>query len=343
MIFKDPLILLMIPVFLIFFFAAKIFFPERAFLFPADEILKTMRPSFKAWLARQMIYLKVFAVIIFIAALARPQASAESDVKKEGIAIVLAMDCSSTMLAEDLELGPLGITKLVSENSQAKRINRMDAVRELAKDFISSRPDDMIGIVAFAARAYVVSPPTFDKEWLMTSLGRVNVGLIKDGTAIGSGILSSLESLKAVAAKSKIIVLFTDGINNYGEIPPLVAAKAARSLGVKIYTIGIASGAPGPFPVKDSYGRKTYENVRIDIDEDTLKKIADLTGGNYYKVSNLKALKNSYDDINKLESSELEEISYEEYEDIFPYFLLVGLIFLAVEILLSSTFLRKVP
>jgi len=247
------------------------------------------------------------------------------------------------MLAEDLQLGPLGLVELVRTSDDSKRLNRIDAVREVAKDFIKTRTNDMIGIVAFAAQAYVVCPLTFDREWLLTSLKRVKVGLIKDATAIGSGIMSSLNSLKGINARSKIIILLTDGINNFGEVPPLVAAKVARSLGIKIYTIGIASRGQTPFPTKDIYGRKVYENVRIDIDEDVLKKIANLTGGNYYRVSDIKSLKDSYADIDKLEKIELEATPYEEYKDIFPVFLTWGLIFLILEIVLSNTYLRKIP
>lgn len=343
MIFKNPAFLIIIPVFLLIFFLARKIYPERAILFPTDEVIRSLRGSLKIWLSRKLIYLRIAAIIMVVIALARPQSTEGERIRREGIAMVLAMDCSSTMLAEDLQLGALGLAPLVEEYSEAKRLNRMDAVKQVADDFIRSRPDDMIGIVAFAAQAYVVCPPTFDRVWLEKSLRRVRVGMIKDATAIGSGILSSLESLKGVIAPSKIIILLTDGINNFGEVPPLVAAKAARALGVKIYTIGISSRGQTPYPTKDIYGKKIYENVKIDTDEKTLREVADITGGNYYSVNDLRALKKSYADIEKLEKTTLEEDAYEEHKDIFANFVAGALLLLALELILGSTYLRKIP
>ena len=343
MIFKTPAFLIIIPIFLFIFFLTRRIYPERAILFPTDEVIKSIRGSFKIWLSRKLIYLRAAAIIMVIIALARPQSTGGERIRREGIAIMLTIDCSSTMLAEDLQLGALGLAPLVEGYSETEHLNRLDAVKKVANDFIASRPDDMIGIVAFAAQAYVVCPPTFDRVWLEKSLDRVRVGMIRDATAIGSGILSSLESLKGITAQSKIVVLLTDGINNFGEVPPLVAAKAARTLGIKIYTIGISSRGQTPYPAKDVYGKKTYQNVKIDIDEKTLREIANITGGNYYNVSNLRALKNSYVDIDKLEKVGLEETAYEEHKDIFANFVVWALIMLALEIILSNTYLRKIP
>ena len=339
MIFRNPLVLGIIPLFLLFFFFLRGKYPEKAFLFSSGETIKGFRSSIKLWLARKLIYVRVICIVLFIIALARPQMGGESKVRKEGIAIILCIDTSSTMLAEDLELSPTGLSKLRDSGGK----NRIDAVREVAEEFIKARKDDLVGIVAFAAHAYVVCPPTFDKNWLLNSLERVQVGLIKDATAIGSGILSSLNSLRDIDARSKVIVLLTDGINNFGNVPPLVAAKAARTMGVKIYTVGIASKGRTPFPAKDIYGHKTYKDVRIDIDEDVLKEIANLTGGEYYRVSDMRSLEESYKDIDVLETVELDETPYEEKKDMFQLFLLIGLAFLLIEIVLSNTFLRRIP
>ncbi len=277
-----------------------------------------------------------------IIALARPQSTEGERIRREGIAMVIAIDCSSTMLAEDLQLGALGLAPLVWEYSEVKRLNRIDAVKQVADDFIRSRPDDMIGIVIFAAQAYVICPPTFDRVWLEKSLERARVGMIKDATAIGSGILSSLESLKGVIARSKVVILLTDGINNFGEVPPLVAARAARALDIKIYTIGISSRGQTPYPTQDAYGKKTYQNIKIDINEKMLREIANITGGNYYSVNDLRALKNSYADIERLEKTTLEENAYKGRKDIFASFILGALAMLALEVILGNTYLRKI-
>lgn len=343
MIFRAPYVLLLLPLLLVLFIIMRRVYPERSFLFPTDEIIRSFKGSVRIWAARRLIYLRVASIACLVIALARPQLSGESTSKKEGIAIVLCLDCSSTMLAEDLQLGSLGLMPLAGGPGGSKRLNRLDAVTTMARDFINARNADMIGLVAFAAQAYVVCPPTLDKEWLLNSLKRIKVGLIKDGTAVGSGIMSSLDSLKNIKARGKAVILLTDGINNFGLVPPVVAAKAARSLGIKIYTIGIKSAGVSPFPTKDMYGKKTYENVRIDIDEDTLKKIADLTGGNYYKATSLKSLKDSYADIDKLERVVLDESAYSEQKDVFQTFLLWALILLAMDIVLGNTLLRRIP
>ena len=343
MTFKDPLVLALIPLFIILFLFFRKRHPGRSFFFPSDEIVKSLGYSLKAWMADNLVYLKVLAAILVIIALARPQVSGETEKRSEGIAIVLAIDCSSTMLAEDLQLGSLGMVKLVEDPAEAKRINRMDAVRDVAREFIKGRPDDMIGLVAFAAQAYELCPPTLDRDWLLKSLERVKVGIIKDATGIGSGILTSLNVLKDVEAKSRIIVLLTDGINNYGKVPSLVAAKAARALGIKIYTIGVSSKGQTPFPMKDERGRTKYENVKIEIDESVLREIASITGGRYYRVTNTEALKESYDDIDLLEKASLKQNSFEEHKDIFSIFAILAVLCVLAETLLGNTILRRIP
>lgn len=343
MIFRNPVFLILIPVFFIILFLVRKVYPERAILFPTGDIVKSLKGSARTWFSRKLIYLRAAAVILAILALARPQLAGSEHFRKEGIAMMLTIDCSSTMLAEDMQLGALGLAPLVQTEREKKPLNRLEAVKEVAYDFIRSRPDDMIGLVAFAAQAYVMCPPTFDKQWLERSLGRVRVGMIRDATAIGSAILSSLESLKGINAQSKVVILLTDGINNFGEVPPLIAAKAARATGVKIYTIGISSRGQTPYPVTDKYGKKTYKNAQIDIDEKTLKEIANITGGNYYSVNDMRSLKKSYTDIGRLEKTAFEENAYEERKDLFAGFLGWALALLVLEIILSNTYFRKIP
>lgn len=344
MTFKDPLALAIAPLFIALFIFLRARYPGRSFFFPSDDIVKSLGSSIKAWMADKLVYLRVLAAIMVIIALARPQVSGETTKRSEGIAIVLAIDCSSTMLAEDLQLGSLGMVKLIEDPAdKTKRVNRIDAVRDVARNFIKARPDDMIGMVVFAAQAYEICPPTLDRDWLLKSLDRVKVGLIKDATGIGSGILTSLNIIKNIDAKSRIIVLLTDGINNYGKVPPLVAAKAARALGIKIYVIGVSSKGQTPFPVKDEQGRTKYENVTIEIDEGVLKEIANVTGGRYYRVSDINALDESYNDIDALEKGSLQQSAYEEHKDVFAVFAVLAILFILAETLLGNTILRRIP
>jgi Ca-activated chloride channel family protein len=351
MMFKDPWILVLLPVILAALFLKRRNYIRSGFVFPSDEAIKVFGASFKLAAVRDLVYLRLASIALVIIALARPMAVDPSEVKKEGIGIVLAIDCSSTMLAEDINLKLTeqlalmghGLRASDTELAKAKRKNRIDAAREIAKEFVKDRPDDMIGVVAFGAEAFLVCPMTLDHEWAASSLDRVKGGIVKDGTAIGSAILSSLNQLKKVKAKTRIIVLLTDGINNYGNVSPTIAAQAARSIGVKIYTIGIVSGSSVPYPVKDEYGRITYRSVKIEINEDVLKKMAELTGGKYFKATDMKSLKDSYSEIDKLEKTGLEEKRFDDYKDVFPQFAALALAFLILEILLANTILRKIP
>jgi len=342
MIFRSPWVLLALPVFFIIFFTLCRKNNMVGFIFPSDEIIKGFRGTFKSWLVNKAGYLRVIAIILIVIAMARPQITREKPIKKEGIGVILAIDCSSTMLAQKIRL-TLEDLALKKTKDGSRQVKRIDAVREVARDFIESRPDDLIGLVAFAAEAFIVCPLTFDHEWLLHSLKRVEVGLIKDGTAIGSGILSSLNPLKEIKAKSKVVILLTDGINNFGKIPPMVAAKAARALGVKIYTIGIVSKGQGLVADETQSGRRVYRDARIDVDEADLKKIARLTGGMYFRADDMESLRESYKEIDRLEKVSMEEESYQEYVDIFPYFLIPAFILLLLDIFLADTFLRRIP
>ncbi len=343
MTFQDPLFLLIVAAFIALYIVLRYIYPQKSYLFPTLEVVKPIKGNIKVLFARNLIYLRIAAIVIIGIALARPQMPDEERSEREGIAIMIAVDCSSTMLAEDLQLGPLGLVRLVEESGSSARLNRIEAVKDMAAEFIEARRDDMLGIVAFAAQAYVICPPTYDHEWLLKSLKRIRVGIIKDGTAIGSGILSCLDALKEVKAKSRIIVLFTDGINNFGEVPPAVAAKAARALGVKIYAIGIASKGQTPFPTKDVTGKRTYKNINIDIDETALRKLADITGGVYYRAVDTSSLDASCRDIDKLEKATLKDSAAANNHDIFDIMSALALLLLLIEIVLGNTYLRKIP
>jgi len=330
-VFKDPAIMLgilIIPVLVLVSLRKRV---GPSITFSSKELIDGLKPTFKVRTRNTVIFLRAAALVLFILALARPQTVLEGEkTVSEGVDIVLALDTSTSMLAEDFRVG-------------SRRINRFDVVRDVVKDFIRKRKDDRIGMVAFAARAYTVSPLTTDYEWLNENLDRVKVGMIEDATAIGSAIASSCNRLRTSKTKSRIIILITDGVNNAGTISPLVAAEAAKALKIKIYAIGVGTKGLVPYPFRDAYGRTIYQNIPIEIDEEMLKKMADMTGGKYYLAGDTEGLRKIYDDINRLERSNIEHFGYREYDELFAYFLIPGLVILAFEILLANTVFLKVP
>jgi len=299
--------------------------------FSSDQFLKSLRSGFKTTLSKYIIFLRIGAVFCVLLALARPQFPMEqSKIKTEGIDIVLLIDVSTSMLAEDFELG-------------GRRVNRLEVAKDVVKDFIEGRPNDRIGIVAFAGRAYTVCPLTLDHDWLFQNLDRVKIAMVEDGTAVGSGIASALNRVKDAKAKSKVIILLTDGVNNAGKISPITAAEAAKALGIKVYTIGAGTDGLAPYPVRDFFGNKVYQPIKIEIDEATLKKIAQETSAKYFRATDTASLKHIYQEIDKLEKTVIEEKGYVEYKELFPMFLIPGLILLLLEVLLTNTFLRRIP
>ena len=329
--FKYPYILLfifLIPVVIFILLNRK---TDPTFAFSSRELVDGLKQTMRARLARLPLYLRAMALVFLILAFARPQSVLEgTKTISEGVDIVLALDTSTSMLAEDFTL-------------RGARVNRFDVVREVVKEFIQKRKDDRIGMVAFAARAYTVCPLTSDYQWLNENIDRVSVAMIEDGTAIGSAIASSAGRLRTSKTKSKIVILLTDGVNNAGSISPVMAAEAARALGIKIYTICVGRKGLSPYPFRDPYGRKVYQNIPIEIDEDVLKRIANITGGKYYLASDSETLRKIYDDINKLEKSTIEHFGYREYSELFYYFLIPGLILILLEILLANTIFMRVP
>ena len=282
-------------------------------------------------MSQNLIYLKFLAVALLIFALARPQTPvADSKIQSEGIDIVLALDCSTSMLAEDFKLG-------------GQRQSRIEVIKNVVKDFIMGRKNDRIAIVAFASRAYTVCPLTLDYGWLLDNLERVKTGLVEDGTAIGSGIATSLNRLKDSKAKSKVVILLTDGRNNMGKISPLTAAEAAKALKIKVYTIGAGAKGMAPYPVKDFFGNTVYQPMEIDIDEDTLIKIADATEAKYFRATDTESLRKIYKEIDAFEKTTIEDKGYLEYNELFSVFLILAVSILLLDIVLSNTILRKIP
>jgi len=305
-------------------FKSSIRFSNRA-------LVENIRPTLRAILLNKIIYLRVFILLLVIFALAKPESiTEETKVYTEGIDIVLAVDVSGSMRAMDFEI-------------KGERVDRLEAVKDVLEKFIPKRPNDRIALVAFAALAYTVCPLTLDHDWLEKNLERISIGMMEDGTAIGSAISASLNRLKDVETKEKIIILLTDGRNNAGRISPLVAAEAAKALGVKIYTIGAGTKGLAPYPVQDMFGNIALRSVKIEIDEDLLKKIAKETGGMYFRATDLSSLEEIYDEIDKLETTPMEETGYNVYKQLFPFVLIPALILLLLEMFLSNTWLRRIP
>jgi Ca-activated chloride channel family protein len=275
--------------------------------------------------------LALLAFAAFVIAFARPQLGRTiTRTQASGIDIMLALDVSGSMQAEDFSIG-------------GRRANRLEAVKQVAQSFIEQRPNDRIGIVAFAGRPYLVSPLTLDHDWLIQNLDRVKLGMVEDGTAIGSALASAESRLKDKEAKTKLIVLLTDGDNTAGKVQPLTAAEAAKALGIRVYTIGAGTRGMAPFPVTDPFGRTFYQNMPVQIDEETLKKIADISKGQYFRATDTQSLQEIFSEIDKLEKSKIEVEKIAQYRDLFPWFLAAGVILLTVEIGASQTIWRRLP
>lgn len=275
--------------------------------------------------------LSYLALASLIVALARPQLGSETTrVQASGVDIMLLLDVSRSMLSEDFSIG-------------ASRAGRIEVVKKVTEQFIRKRPNDRIGIIAFAGRPYLVSPLTLDHDWLLQNLDRIQIGLVEDGTAIGSAIASGANRLKDKEAKTKLIVLLTDGDNNAGKVMPLTAAEAAKALGVRIYTIGVGTQGEAPFPFTDPFGRKVYRNVPVDFKEDTIRDIAKIANGIAYRATDTKSLEKIFGEIDKLEKSKVEVEKIVNYRELFQWFLLAGLACLGTEILLSQTLWRRLP
>ncbi|MBU0606143.1 MAG: VWA domain-containing protein [Candidatus Omnitrophica bacterium] len=329
--FKEPRALILLALVALVVLLSRIRRTDSTFLFSSKDLLEGIKPTFRLRFSKYLILFRAAVLALFILALARPQTILEnSKTISEGVDIVLALDTSTSMLAEDFRMGQT-------------RVNRFDVVKDVVKEFIKKRKDDRIALVAFAARAYTVCPLTTDYSWLNENLDRVRVGMIEDATAIGSAIATSVNRLRTSKTKSRVIIVLTDGVSNAGSISPLVAAEAAKALKIKVYAICVGSKGLVPYPLKDAYGRTVYKNVPIEMDEVMLKKIADLTGAKYYLASDTETLRKIYDDISKLEKSNIEQYGYREYEELFYLFLIPGLIILALEIFLTNTVFMRIP
>jgi Ca-activated chloride channel homolog len=275
--------------------------------------------------------LPIIAAALMIVGLARPQRTqSETTVTANGIDIVLALDVSGSMQALDFKVDNV-------------RVNRVAIVKSVVAKFIDERPNDRIGLIAFAAAPYIVSPLTLDHDWLQQNLERINVGIGDDGTAIGSAIAAAVNHLRTTATKSKVVILLTDGVNNTGKIPPLAAAEAARALGVKVYTIGVGVRGKAPIPVRDQAGRIHVIMAYVDVDETTLQAVANETGGQFYRATDTDSLEKIYDQINRYETSAQSVEKFEHVEELYKWPLFPSLGLLGLWVLLQHTRYRRLP
>jgi len=302
-----------------------------AFLYSSIRMLDGLTGVRRSRAGRLLAAMRWLGLAVLITALAQPQlTSSESTVRASGVDIVVALDLSGSMRAEDFEL-------------KGQRVNRLDMAKSVLEIFIRDRPNDRIGLVAFATEAYTAAPLTLDHDFLHQNLERLELGAIQEqSTAIGSALSTSINRLRDLDSKSKIVVLMTDGQNNAGNIEPLVAADAAAALGVKVYTIGVGTHGEAPVPTY-FMGQKVYRRQPVDIDEETLTAIADKTGGRYYRADNAERFRSIYEEIDQLEKTEAEVQKFTQYEELFPWFLTAGFCLLLLELFLSQTVWRRLP
>ena len=282
--------------------------------------------TWRYYLRHLPFVLRALAFALLVVALARPQdVERLSHTDTEGIDIMLSIDVSGSMLARDF------------------KPDRLSAAKEVAGAFVADRYGDRIGLVAFAGEAFTQSPLTTDQGTLQTLLSRIRSGLIEDGTAIGNGLATAINRLRESEAKSKVIILLTDGVNTRGEIAPMTAAEIAKAQGIRVYTIGIGTEGMAPYPALDMFGQMTFVQQKVEIDEKTLSAIATQTGGRYFRATDKAKLKAIYDEINQLEKSKVEISERVIYHELFLGWVLGALALLVVEFLLSTLILKRIP
>jgi Ca-activated chloride channel family protein len=302
-----------------------------AFVYSSVDLVRPISGLHRSRAGAILANLRWLALALFIVALAQPRLlRGESHVKASGIDIVVCLDLSGSMRSEDFGPGQ----------------SRIKLAKEVLGKFIDNRPNDRIGLVAFAKDAYIAAPPTLDHDYLQHQLERLDIGVINESaTAIGSALMTALNRIKDLKDKSKIVILMTDGENNSGKISPLTAADAAQALAVKVYTIGIGRQGTAPYPTgrRDQFGRMIYQEMAVDVDEETLTKIAQQTGGKYYRADTAETLRKIYADIDRLETTEVEVKKYQHYDELFGQVAIAGLAVLVLEMILAQTVWRKLP
>ncbi len=284
-----------------------------------------VKPSLRQRFYPLLYVLRVVAVAAVVVALARPQSRlSREEMKVEGIDIVLTLDVSGSMLAEDF------------------KPNRLEAAKKVATQFIQGRKDDRIGLVVFSGESYTQIPLTIDHHVLLDQMSHVKTGQMKDGTAMGDGLATAINRIKDSKAKSKVIILLTDGINNQGSVDPMSAAEIAALYDIRLYTIGVGSQGMAPYPARDQWGRKVYQNVPVEIDEQLLTQMAQATkDGKYFRSTSSKSLQSIFDEIDKMEKTKIDVTHYNQTKDEYLPFLLMALVAFGLELILKLLYFKN--
>lgn len=287
-----------------------------------------IRKYSKGWRvgARHSVFaFRTLALVLLIVVVARPQSTdTQKNVDTEGIDIIIALDISGSMLAQDF------------------RPDRLEAAKNYAIEFISGRPNDRIGLVIYSAESFTQCPLTTDHAVLINFFNDVKSGMLEDGTAIGSGLATAVNRLKDSDAKSKVVILLTDGVNNTGQVPPLTAAEIAKTFGIRVYTVGIGTQGMAPYPVMTPFGMQV-QNMQVEIDEDVLTKIAQETNGRYFRATNNQKLRQIYKEIDQLEKTKFQVTEFNRREEKYFWVALIAGIFLLIEFVLRFTLFRTIP
>ena len=327
--FQDPIFLVLIPIaigLLVYYFKFK---KVRAASISYSDVnlVRRLKPSVRLRGRHILPVLRALAIVFLAFALARPQSGRKGqEISSEGIDIMLVLDISGSMRAEDF-----------------KPHNRLYVAKQVIKEFIEGRRTDRMGLVVFSKQSFTQCPLTLDYGVLFNFLDQVDFGMIEDGTAIGLAIANAVNRLRESDAKSKVVILLSDGRNNAGEIDPLTAAQAAKAIKVKIYTIGAGKPGNAPYPVDDPIFGRRYIYIENEIDEPTLKQIAQITGGAYFRAKDEKALSRIYKQISQMEQTKIKVKEYLQYNELFSKYAFMGLVLLVIEVILANTRYRKIP
>lgn len=327
--FAQPyfLILLVIPAAYLFFYYYKKTLKSAPIGYSDLRLFANPRQTYKTFLYKILPIFKTLAMVLVIIAVARPQSTfGQREISTEGIDIMLVLDISGSMMAEDF-----------------KPDNRLVVSKNVIREFVKGRQGDRIGLVAFSRQAFTQCPLTTDYQLLLQFIDKVDFGMVEDGTAIGLALATAANRLISSDAKSKVIILLTDGANNAGQIDPLTAAKAIAALGIKVYTIGAGTEGLVDMPVIDPVFGKRYIRAQSDIDEKLLQKVAAMTGGQFFRAKNSAALKDIYDQISAMEKTKIEVKEYFEYNELYMGFLLWGLILFGIEFISGTIIFRGLP
>ncbi len=317
------LLLLLIP--LTVWYVVRLSKTQASFRLASANAFKGMKPGFRVYMRHFPFILRLLSLALVIVVIARPQSvSSWEESETQGIDIVMALDVSGSMLAQDLQP------------------DRLQAARKVAAEFITDRSNDNIGLVIFAGESFTQCPLTTDHKVLLNLLNEINFGMIDDGTAIGLGLATSVNRLKDSQSQSKVVILLTDGTNNSGQIAPLTAADLARSYGIRVYTVGVGTKGMAPTPVNTPYGIR-MQNMPVDIDEETLTEIAAMTGGQYFRAQDTEGLRQVYNEIDEMEKYLISVQNVTRRQELFLPWALAALALILLELLLRRTWLRSIP